>query len=136
MPDGRNVIPTRQETEELFVLPPVPTNSPPFLLAAGASVVMPPQPSDQLSLGKRIAGYSSSAFLAISNQPMTLVVEEANEPNGPFAVVETFTSIAAGPLQIIRERVANFGSYARVTLTNTGGPQAVLSFKGLGIPVV
>jgi hypothetical protein len=135
MPDGRNVIETRQETEVLFALPPVPADTPPFLLAAGGSIVIPAQPSASRPLGKKVAGYAAVDFLAISDQGMSLVVEEANDPEGPYVVVATFASAVAGTLQAIRERVIPIGSFMRVTLSNTGGPEALLSFKGIGLPV-
>ena len=135
MPDGRNVIETRQETEVLFSLPPVPTDNPPFLLPAAGVVVMPPQPSPTLSLGKNVAGYAAVDFLGISDTAMSLLIEEANDPNGPFVPVQTIASVVAGSFQMIRSRVIPIGSFMRVTLTNAGGAQTVLSFKGIGLPV-
>ena len=128
-------VPSRQETEELFTLPPVATNSPPFLLPAGGSVVIPAQPSSSLSLGKKVAGYAAVDFLAISDQAMTLLVEEANDQSGPFVQVASFASVVAGSFQMIRQRVVPIGSFMRVTLSNTGGPETVLSFKGIGLPM-
>ena len=134
MPDGRNVIETRQETEVLFGLPPSPTSSPPFLLGAGQSVVIPAQPSPTLALGKNVAGYAAVDFLAVSDVALSLLVEEANDPGGPYITVGTFSSAAAGAFQAIRERVIPIGSFMRVTLTSVGAG-SVLSFKGIGLPV-
>jgi len=135
MPDGRNVIETRQETEVLFGLPPVPADTPPFLIAAGGSLVIPAQPSASLALGKKVAGYAAVDFLAVSDQGMSLVVEEANDPEGPYVVVATFASALMGTFQAIRERVIPIGSFMRVTLSNTAGAETFLSFKGVGLPV-
>lgn len=129
------VVPSRQETEVLFSLPPSPASSPPFVIAPGVPLIMPPQPSAQVALGMEVAGYSAVNFFAISDQAMTLTIEEANDAEGPFAVVQTFTSAAAGPLQIIRQRFSPVGSFMRVTLANTGGAETVLSFKGVGLPM-
>ncbi len=133
------VVPSRQETEVLFSLPFQPDGAA-FLLAAGAPVVMPPQPAaippaPAISLGMLVAGYSAVNFFALSDQAMTLTIEEANDAEGPFAVVATFTSAAAGALQAIRQRFTPVGSFMRVTLTNTGGAETVLSFKGVGLPM-
>lgn len=135
MPDGRNVIETRQETEVLFGLPPVPTDAPPFLLGAGESIVIPAQPSAERALGKNVAGYAAVDFLAVSNAAMSLLVEEANDPQGPYVPVGTFPSAVAGTFQAIRQRVIPIGSFMRVTLSNTGGAETVLSFKGVGLPI-
>lgn len=134
MADSATVVPSRQETEELFTLPPVPTNNPPFLLGASETIVIPAQPAP-LSLGKKVAGYSAINFLAISDQGMTLIIEEANDPTGPFVQTGSFASEVMGTLQGICERFFPCGSYMRVTLSNTGGAQTVLSFKGVGLPM-
>lgn len=135
MADSATVVPSRQETEELFTLPPVPTNNPPYLLPAGISTVMPAQPSATVSLGKKVAGYAAINFLAISDQPMSLLVEEANEQSGPFVPTGTFPSGVAGTMQMISERFIPVGSFMRVTLMNTGADETVLSFKGVGLPI-
>lgn len=135
MAESATVVPSRQETEELFTLPPIPDNHPPFLLGAAGSIVIPAQPSLTLSLGKKVAGYSAINFLAMSDQPMTLLIEEANDPSGPFVPTESFTSAMMGSFQGICERFLPCGSFMRVTLTNTGGAQTVLSFKGVGLPI-
>jgi hypothetical protein len=40
-----------------------------------------------------------------------------------------------GTFQGIRQRVIPIGSFMRVTLSNTGGAETVLSFKGIGLPI-
>jgi hypothetical protein len=135
MADSATEVPSRQETEELFTLPPVPTNNPPYLLPAGIGTVMPAQPSATLSLGKKVAGYAAIDFLAISDQTMSLLVEEANDQNGPFVPTGTLASALAGTMQMIRQQFIPVGSFMRVTLTNTGADETVLSFKGVGLPM-
>lgn len=135
MAESATIVPSRQETEELFTLPPAPTNNPPSLIGAGASIVIPAQPSPTLSLGRKVAGYSAVNFLAISDRPMSLLVEEANDPSGPYVPVGSFPSVGAGAFQMIRQRFDVIGSFMRVTLTNTGAAEMLLSFKGVGLPI-
>ncbi len=123
-----------QKSEALFELPSSGVSNAPFLLGAGASVIIPAQPGSLL-LGKLVSGYAQVRFLGFSDQPMTLTVEEANDPNGPFAQTASYASAVVGGKNTIKQNHVPSGSFMRVTLQNTGvATEGSLSFKGIGIP--
>lgn len=132
MPKADNVIETEQDTEILFEPPARRVSNDPVFVSN--PLVMPPQPSDE-SLGKNVAGYRTVHFLAISDQPLSLAIEEANEPEGPYVLTNTFDSSVMGSYEAIGESVNPVGSYMRVTLQNIGGLATILSFKGIGLPI-
>jgi hypothetical protein len=135
MPEGTNVIPSRQLTEDLFPLPATRSTSAPILLEAGGSIFIPAQPKNT-RLGKRVEGYSEVRFLGISDQPMSLIVEEACKSDGPFLETQTYASVAVGLLHRLCVRHSPCGKFARIQLTNTGGAkETLLSFCGVGLPV-
>jgi len=75
MPQAKNGIATRQQTEELFGI-----HHP---LGVGSSYVFPV---------REVVGYSAIAFLSASDQPIEILIEESCEVDGPFAVMETLVS--------------------------------------------
>lgn len=128
-------IAVEQHAEALFELPASRVSNAPFLLDAAESVVIPPQPAP-LALGKLVSGYALVRFLGFSDQPMSLLVEEGNEPSGPFAAVATYTSAVIAGQNVLKQNHAPSGSFMRVTLMNTGvAAESSLSFKGIGVPV-
>jgi hypothetical protein len=131
---GKSAVPSRQLTEALFVLP---VNT---LLAPAASIVIPAQPSPvpplPAALGRKVAGYSAVNFLGISDQPFSVLIEEACESDGTYVTVVTLTSVAAGALQRISARHLPSGNFMRITPTNTGGSaQTIFDLCGTGLPV-
>lgn len=113
------VIPTRQKTDVLF------HSSTP--LPIGGTFDPPVA---------EVAGYNSVAFLAVSDQPFAITVEEACSPDGPFVQTSTLTStVVAGQNQVCA-RVPPCGSFMRTSLGNLGAAAMTsLSFCAQGIPV-
>lgn len=113
-------IATRQKADVLFG---------PLARALGASV-------SQVLPVRRVAGYARVNFLGISAATFTILVEEANEAEGPFAQITTLTS-ALDPvtgLQRICERLAPCGTFMRLTVTNTGATRSAISLLVNGLP--
>jgi hypothetical protein len=94
---------------------------------------VPPLPA---ALGRKVAGYSAVNFLGISDQPFTVLVEEACESEGPYVSVTTLTSVVAGALNRISTRHLPSGNFMRITPTNTGAvAQTLFSLCGTGLPI-
>lgn len=101
------VIPTRQKADLL---------APPSLvvpLADGATLTLPIVEVD---------GYQMVAFLLISDQPVTLVVQEAVESGGPFIQTNSTTSSldATSGMQKVSVKVNPVGAFMKILVTNTG----------------
>lgn len=119
MPPGLNVVPTRQEADELAS-----TQKP--LGIAGTFV------SDVFE----VAGYDTAEILGIGDQAFSLQVEEACALDGPFVVTQTGASGASLGKQVLCARNMPCGSFMKVTFSNTSGtPQTSFSACILGIPV-
>jgi hypothetical protein len=119
MPNSVETIETRQEAERLFVL-----DAP---IAAGGSITLDV---------RKVAGYGVVAFLGISDRALSIVVEEANEEEGPFVVVATLTSSVVGSNDVICSRVEPCGSFMKITVSNPSGTdQTRMDLVGLGIPI-
>lgn len=99
-------IATRQKADILFG----PIKTP---LAGGGIIILPV---------RAVAGYARVNFLALSVQPFTLLIEEANAADGEFSETETFVSVldAVSGLQKVCEMVFPCGTFMRLTVTNTG----------------
>jgi len=119
MPQGKNGIATRQQTEELFSI-----HHP---LGAGSSYVFPV---------REVRGYSAISYLAASDQSISVLIEESCEIDGPWGEMDTFIS-AVDPgsgLEVICRRRRPCGNFMRLTLQNLGGAMSTLSFCALGWP--
>ena len=84
-----------------------------------------------------VMGYSVAAFLAITDRPLRIRVEEACAEEGPWAVTATLSSSfdPASQLERVCARVAPCGSFMRVFLDNlSASPEGILRFCALGLP--
>ena len=115
------VIPTRQKVDFLF------TQKSPGLIGAGQTFT---------SAVASVAGYAAVLFLIVSDQPFTLKVLEAAEPDGPFTQTSSTNSTldAGSGLQKVAVRVVPSGSFMQMTIQNTGGTQTVLQLSPYGLP--
>lgn len=110
MPDGLGVIATRQNVGALFS-----TRQP---LAAGQSITSQPFEA---------AGFGQVVISIVSDQPHSILVEEANRPEGPWTPVLTINSAPIGAVQRAAGRLQPIGCYMRTTLQNLGGVMSSLS---------
>jgi hypothetical protein len=111
MPDGLGIIATRQGVGTLFS-----TRKP---LGAGQSVTSQPFES---------AGYGQIVTSIISDQPHSVVAEEANRPEGPWTPVSSISSAPIGLVQRAAGRLQPIGCFMRITLQNLAGvPMSSLS---------
>lgn len=119
---GLHSVETRQKVGVLFG-----TDVP---LKAGASIGLGPAEVD---------GYTQVAILVLSDQPFTVSIFEAEVPEGPYVLSQTYSSVssgAAGPGFMVAQRFVVTGSFLKATIQNTSGiPETVLSAKFLGIPM-
>lgn len=124
MPNGRNhnfEIQTRQKDDELFRF---------------SDSVVPGTPFE--SAIRRVLGYGVIRFLAISNVPMILRVEESSSKDGPWVEtvrVASAASTSGDGQQLICADLSPCGVFMRVFLDNVGGEAAILDFAGFGHPV-
>jgi hypothetical protein len=124
MGNGRNhnlVIQTRQKDDELFkhVKP----------LLDGEVIELPI---------RRVSGYGSVKFLAISDLPFQLRIEEACSKDGPWTETHRVDSAVnpAGTDEIICSAVFPCGVFMRVFIENMGGSdQAAFNLCGAGHPI-
>lgn len=101
------MIPTRQKVDMLWPA------SLMVLQAAGKTLTLPVAEVD---------GYQMISFLLISDQPVTLVIQESNSPAGPFVQTGSFSStvdVASG-LQAVNAKVNPVGSFMKALITNVG----------------
>lgn len=117
MPDGLNGIATRQHASGLFS-----TVTP---LGAGATILSKPF---------EVAGFANIVVSADSDQPISILLEEANTPDGPWTPVITMTSTVIGSLSRINQIFRPIGSFMRASVINGGGVQHILSALIYGIP--
>jgi hypothetical protein len=104
MPDGLGVISTRQSVGNLFS-----TRQP---LDAGQSITSQPFEA---------AGYGQIVISIVSDQPHSVVVEEANRPEGPWTPVLSISSAPIGLVQRAAGRLQPIGCYMRTILQNLAG---------------
>jgi hypothetical protein len=90
---------------------------------------------------KRVSGYAQVSIFALSDQPFTIVVEEAavvkSDGTGNFAQTQATIASAtvAGQEQVVT-RIQPFGNFMKMTLANASGSnQTFLSFLAQGLPV-
>jgi hypothetical protein len=114
------VIATRQKADLLFG----PIEEP---LEAAASVTL-----DVM----RVAGYGRVSFLAVSEQPFQILIEEACSPEGVFSEAATLVSAldATTGLQFVADHVFPSGTFMQVTVTNTGAVAAAVDLCAHGLP--
>lgn len=89
------------------------------------------------SAAAEVRGHSVVTFLAISDRPFRIRVEEACSGDGPWALTATLPSAFDTVSQLERAcaRVAPCGSFMRAFLDNlSAAPQRVLRFCSLGLP--
>lgn len=111
-------IETRQKTDELFS-----TDTP---LSAG----------DSEDLGIRLVlGYAIIAFFGISDAPFEIRIFEDCAEDGSFPAIATLSSAVVNGVSIVCERVAQCGTYMKVEVFSTGGPQSYLELCGRGMPL-
>lgn len=84
---------------------------------------------------RQVVGYDSIAILAISDQPFTITVEEACEPDGQYAQTQTLSSALVGGVQQICTRIRPCGAFMILALGNTGAPMSTLDFCAYGVPL-
>jgi collagen triple helix repeat protein len=103
MPPAANGIASRQHTEALWK-------------------TVSQIPVGQIFQGdvRQIGGYANIAFLAISNQPIVLDIEEANDPSGPFLLVASFAAeVDSRGQYVIREQYQPGALFARALVQNS-----------------
>jgi hypothetical protein len=117
-------IPSRQKSDVLFE-----SDQP---LGAGAS----------FATGvARTTGYAQVSIFAVSDQPFSIIVEEAvivkPDGTGNFAQTQaTLNSVSVGGIEQVATRITPFGNFMKMVLTNPGGtPEAYLNFLVQGLPV-
>jgi hypothetical protein len=111
------VIPTRQKSDVLFRL-----TTP---LGAGSSV-----PID----ARRVLGYDSIAFLAVSDQPFSISIQEACDPDSGFAQTQVLSSSVAGGQNVVCTRIEPCGALMRLLIANPGPAMTLFDLSGQGIP--
>jgi hypothetical protein len=127
MGNGRNhnfVIQTRQKDDELFRLK---EDAGP--ISAAGTVAFPI---------RRVLGYGSIRFLAISTEILRLRIEEAPAPEGPWVETVRLTAVASpsgsGQFFICTD-VSPCSVFMRIFLDNTGAGAAPAELSGFGHPV-
>lgn len=119
MPDGLNIVQTRQRPEVFFR-----TSIP---LGAGQSHV---------SAVVLVAGYDGIKIFVISDQAFSVLVEESTESDGLYGVAATYASELVGFDHQLCEIHNPCGTYAKITISNTSGvSMQVLYATASGIAV-
>lgn len=117
MTDLSFIVPTRQKAEALF------QSSVPIASAGSFK-----------SDAKLVMGYATASIFAVSDQSFQVVVLESCDPEGPFAVTQTFTSSANGSSQAVSQRFAPFGEYMKLIVSPIGPGMGEFDLLGQGIP--
>lgn len=120
MPDGRNVIATRQLTEQLFGSPSSPV---PGLGSFTTDI-------------RETAGYGAVLVLAAATQPFQIVVFEACSLLASFGATQTLASVLdpISGLNIVCTRVRPCGSFMKLEFDNLGGSPTLPTLCGTGLP--
>lgn len=127
MGSGRNhnfVIQTRQKDDELFRL-----KEDAGSISAGGTVAFPI---------RRVLGYGSIRFLAVSAEILRLRIEEASAPEGPWVETSRAASVAStsgSGQQVICADIAPCSVFMRIFLDNVGVGAASAELSGFGHPV-